>query len=377
MLTVKEVQNAKPGRHSDGSGLYLNVSPTGKKTWILRHSRDKKVTEASLGSAEFIGLSEARAKAFEFRKSLATGIVTPKRVTFEALARETLLNRLHSFKHPHVVSATYERHLRHASPLMGLDPAAISIDQVAAVLRPIWQSKPQTADRVRSLIEQTLDVAIVRGLRVTPNAARYRGTLSHVLGRRVTLSRGHQRALPYDQVPSLMRRLEAESGVVARALRFTILCALRKGEVLALKWEHVAGDVLTIPASLTKMKREFKVPLSSAALAVIEEQKNANFAFLAEGFVFPSPRRDGQPLAPNVFNELLRRLKVDAAPHGFRSSFRDYAGDCTDFPREVAEAALAHTLGGVEGAYRRGNAFAKRAELMAQWGSFCDGPQHS
>jgi integrase len=367
-LTARQIENAKgPKRLIDGDGLTLAISPTGKKRFLIRFSRQGKVNEKALGLYPYMSLAEARTAAFDFKRNLKTGIATPRRVTFEALARETVLNRLESYKHPQVAADTNERHLRYAKPLCDLDVASISIDQVSALLRPLWIEKSQTADRIRSLIEQVLDVAIVKGLRVTPNSAKYKGTLSHVLGRKVTLPRGHHKALAYSDVPDLMRRLEDEGGVVARALRLTILCALRKSETYNLRWEHVGNDMLVIPSDLMKMRQEFRAPLSSGALAVLDEQRSFG---RATGFVFPSPLRAGQPLSANAINDLLGRLKVDATVHGFRSSARDFAAEMTDAPREVAEAMLAHTVGGVEGAYKRTDFFAKRAVLAQAWSDF-------
>lgn len=370
MLTAKQVQNAKPGRHLDGSGLYLNVSPSGKKTWILRYSRDKRVTESSLGSAEFISLADARAKAFEFRKSLATGVATPKQVTFEALARENLHNRLASYKHPHVMGAAYERHLRHASPLLPLSVASISIDQVVGVLRPLWQSKPQTADRIRGLIEQVLDVAIIKGLRVMPNPARYRGTLSHILGRKATLTRGHQRALPYAEIPQFYRRLEESGGVVNRSLQFLILTGLRKDEVQSLQWsdlsENGSGPILTIPPERMKLKKAHRVPLTPAMIAILDAQRALG---TTSDLVFVSPQTS-KKLSPTTLNEVLRRWGINATPHGMRSCLRDWIANETDFPRDLAEACLAHAVQGVESAYRRSDMIDRRRAIMMAWNKF-------
>jgi integrase len=366
-LTARQVATAKgPKRLGDGDNLYLEISPTGSKRWLVRYSRCAgRVTEKTLGSASFLSLADARTAAYDFRRNLTLGVTAPKHVTFGALANELLIAK--GAREKPKTTQLKLKFLSYCEPILNRDISRVRLEDVVAVLAPLWNTKPASADRCRAIMETTFDAARIKGLRSGENPARWRGNLSHVLSRRPILPRGHQRALPYAAVPDLMRRLEDEGGVVARALRLTILCALRKGEVLELRWGHVEGSMLVIPAENTKMRREFRVPLSSGALAVLEEQR----AFGANGFIFPSPLRANRPLSATAFNEILRRLKIDGTPHGIaRSSFRDWAGDCTTHDRDTAEQALAHSLGGVEGAYRRGDAFEKRKRLMEDWSIF-------
>lgn len=375
MLTAKQVQNAKRGRHLDAKGLYLEVSPSGSKRWLLRYSRPsgRGVTEAALGSVEFVSLAQARERAFDFRRRLASGLapIAPRRTSFGQVASDVAAMKASALKHP---ARTYNQ-LRYTSPLADRDVASITVDDVLSILQPIWTTKPAVAERVRSLIEATLDAAKIRGLRSNDNPARWRGTLALVLPRRLTLSRGHFTALPYDQIRGLMTALAQDQGVASRAFRFTVLCALRKGETTNLRWSDIStngeGPVLTIPADRTKQAREHRVPLSSGALALIEEQR----ALRDEGdLIFPSPIKIGVPMQPGAFNDLLARMGYKATPHGVaRSSFRDWIADCTEFPRDLAEMCLGHVVSGVEGAYRRSDMLERRRAIMQAWSNFIVG----
>ena len=375
MLTAKQVQNAKRGRHLDAKGLYLEVSPTGSKRWLLRYSRPsgRGVTESALGSVEFVTLAQAREKAFDFRRSLASGLapIAPRRTSFGQVANDVAAMKAATLKQP---ARTYNQ-LRYTSPLADRDVASITVDDVLSILQPIWTTKPAVAERVRSLIEATLDAAKIRGLRSNDNPARWRGTLALVLPRRVTLSRGHFAALPYDEIKGLMTALDQDQGLVSRAFRFTVLCALRKGETMGLRWSDIStngdGAVLTIPADRTKQAREHRVPLSTGALALIAQQR----ALRDEGdLIFPSPIKIGVPMHPGAFNDLLARLGYKATPHGVaRSSFRDWIADCTEFPRDLAEMCLGHVVSGVEGAYRRSDMLERRRAIMQAWSNFIVG----
>lgn len=384
MLTARFIATAPTGRHLDSRGLYLEVSSTGRKRYVLRYTRDKRVSEAALGSAEFVTLAQARERAFDFRRKIANGETTrvPQLVTFGALAAEVLAQRSQSFKQGASTFAGWERRLRYTKPISDRSVGSIELADVLAILKPIWTSKPTMANGVRATIEAVLDAAKVKGLRSGDNPAKWRETLSYLLPTQRSLVRGHNEAMAYAEVAAFMRRLEAEGSVISRSLRLTILCALRKNETAGLVWSNIQGDVLVIPAERMKTKREHRVPLSSGALAVLEEQSEifstTRSARNEDGFIFPSPIHAGRPLHLNAFNNLMKRLGAGSAtPHGFRSSFRDFCGDETDFPREIAEAALAHVVGGVEGSYRRGDALEKRKALMQAWSNFiCQSCEH-
>jgi integrase len=259
----------------------------------------------------------------------------------------------------------------YAHPVMGaLLVRDVELQHVMAVLEPIWQAKTETASRVRGRIEQVLDWATARGFREGPNPARWRGHLDKLLPAPAKVTRvEHHDALPVDQAPSFMARLCAAPGIGARALEFAILTAARSGEVRGTTWDEIDLDaaVWTVPADRMKAGREHRVPLSPAALALLRSLPR----WPDNPLVFAAPR--GGVLSDMTLAAVLRRMKVAAVPHGFRSTFRDWAAERTHFPREVAEMALAHAIGDkVEAAYRRGDLFDKRRRLMDDWAVFLD-----
>jgi integrase len=371
MLTVKFIATAPPGRHLDHRGLYLEVSATGRKRWVLRYSRDKRVTEASLGSVEFVGLAQAREKAFDFRRKLTNGetpATSKVRITFGHVAGDVLAAKVARFKRGSSSESTWHRCLHYLAPLSDRDCQSISVDDVTAILKPLHVAKPSMAERVRSSLEAILDAAKVRGLRTGDNPAKWKETLSHLLPRRQFLSRGHNAAMPYTEVPAFMRRLEQETSVVSLAFRFTILCALRKNETSNLKYSDISNDILIIPPERMKQKREHRVPLCAPALAIIAEQRALGDA---SELIFPSHNSRLQPLGRNCFNDCLARYGLDFTPHGFRSSFSDWAHDQTEHSVETIEGALAHLVGNaVSRSYRRGDNLDRRRALMNDWAIF-------
>jgi integrase len=260
----------------------------------------------------------------------------------------------------------------YAAPLRNLPVDAIDTAAVLSVLKPIWQAKPETASRFRCRIEQVLDAAKAKGHRTGENPARWRGHLDKLLAKRQTLTRGHHAAMAYADVPAFLARLrERQAGSVsALALEFTILTAARSGEALGMRWDEVdeTAKVWTVPPARMKAAREHRVPLSARALDLLGEAKRARTG----DFVFPGSRA-GRPLSVMAMEMVLRRMGLDnVTVHGFRSAFRDWAGNETHFPREVAEAALAHVIGdAAERAYRRGDALEKRRALMEAWTNYC------
>ena len=235
------------------------------------------------------------------------------------------------------------------------------------MLEPIWREVPETASRLRGRIETVLDSAKARGYRQGENPARWRGHLAQILPARTKLSRGHHKAMPYDAIPAFVEQLQGREAVAALALEFVILTAARTGEVIAAEWSEVdlAKAVWTVPAERMKAGKEHRVPLSPRALAILEETKQ-----LGGKYLFPGAQR--AKLSGMAMAMLLRRMKQDVTVHGFRSAFRDWAAECTGYSHEVAEMALAHTIGNaVERAYRRGDLFDKRRRLMADWATYC------
>lgn len=250
----------------------------------------------------------------------------------------------------------------------------VSTDNIVAILRPIWLTKSETASRLRGRIEQVLSAAKALGLRSGDNPALWRGHLDVLLPKRPKLTRGHHKAKPYAEVPALMERLGKLTGISTFALRFTILTAARSGEVLGATWREIdlEAAVWTVPKQRMKMGREHRVPLSPAAVEVlgsVEPLRPENDD--GSAFVFPG-QKPGRPFSVMALTMVMRRLKVDATVHGFRSAFRDWCAEETNHSREVAEQALAHVVGdATERAYRRGDALEKRRALMAEWAAFC------
>jgi integrase len=259
----------------------------------------------------------------------------------------------------------------YAAPLWDKPVDTILTDDVLAVLRPIWTTKPETASRVRGRIEKVLDAAKAKGYRQGENPARWRGHLDHLLPKQSKLKRGHHAAMPYEHVAAFVGRLRESDSLAAQALELTILTAARSGEILGMRWAEVDLEkrIWTLPPNRMKAGREHRVPLSERAVAILRQ-----LAEIRTGdFVFPGQAR-GKPLSNMAMEMMLRRMKADSVTtHGFRSSFRDWAGNETHFPREVVETALAHVIGDkAEQAYRRSDALEKRRALMETWAGYCE-----
>jgi integrase len=250
----------------------------------------------------------------------------------------------------------------------------IDTNAVMLILNPIWSKVPETAYRLRGRIERVLDYAKVKGFREVENPARWRGHLDKLLPKRAKLSRGHHAAMRFEEVPGFVVALRESKGVGALALEFTILTAARTGETLNARWSEIDFEkaVWTVPAARMKAGKEHRVPLSPRALAILNQLHE-----LATGELIFFGRADDQPLSSMAMIMMLRRLdQSDVTVHGFRSAFRDWAAECTPFPNEVCEAALAHVINNkAEAAYRRGDLFEKRRKLMDEWGAYCEGSQ--
>jgi integrase len=259
---------------------------------------------------------------------------------------------------------------QYAKPLRPKPVDAITTEDVLTCLKPIWQAKAETASRVRGRIERVLDAAAARGLRSRDNPARWRGHLSALLPKRQRLTRGHHAAMPFSEVPEFLARVRDMDGFGARGLEFLILTATRTGEVIGARWDEIdlSEKVWTVPASRMKAAREHRVPLTGRAIKILKGMA----AVRTSEFVFPGLRRD-RSLSNMAMRMTARRAGITQTVHGFRSAFRDWAGERTNFPREIAEAALAHVVGdATERAYRRGDALEKRRALMEAWAQFCE-----
>lgn len=381
--------------YSDGAGLYLQVTGTGAKSWIYRFSLRGKPREMGLGSLKAVSLAGARVEAERCRGLRQKGVDPiearradraqaaldeAKAITFkEAAERYIAAHRAgwKADKHALLWESTLKTY---AYPTMGkISVQAIDAALVLKVLEAIWKSKPETAGRVRGRIEAILDWAKSRGLRQGENPARWRGHLQYQLPARSKVRRvKHHPALPYAELPEFMATLREEVGISARALEFAILTAARTGEIIgATRAEaNVADKLWIVPGFRMKAGKEHRVPLSSQALAILKRvmaPENGDHAY-----IFPTPKR-GKPLSNMAMASVLRRMdRRDITVHGFRSTFRDWAAECTDYQSEVVEMALAHVVGNkVEAAYRRGDLFEKRRQLMAEWASYCSTPKNA
>ncbi|MFK5598327.1 tyrosine-type recombinase/integrase [Methylobacterium sp. HMF5984] len=374
-----------PGMYGDGGGLWLQVSGKGAKSWIYRFTLGGKARAMGLGSANTFSLAEARDKARDCRKLTAEGldpieirsgrrqdaaVEAARAITFRTCAASYIEAHRAGWrnnKHAAQWTATLEAY---ANPTFGdLPVQAVDTGLVMQALEPIWSAKPETATRVRGRIESVLDWATARSYRRGENPARWKGHLQNLLPKRSKVQRvEHHPALPFAELPAFMRLLERQPGIASKLMAFTILTAARTGEALGVRWCEIdmEAGIWIVPAERMKGGAEHRVPLSAAALAVLVQMRGLN-----ETFVFPSGRRS-KPLSNTVMLMLLRRMgRTDLTVHGFRSSFRDWASETTHFPSEVVEMALAHTVKSkVERAYRRGDLFEKRRDLMNAWAEF-------
>jgi integrase len=377
--------------YPDGGGLYLRVTEDGNKNWVYRFMLNGRPRWMGLGPLALYGLQEARQKAVDARRLRHEGIdpietrravrarerlETAKAMTFSQCAEAYLTAHRAGWRNAKHAAQWEATLATYAEPIVGALPVQeIDTALVMKVLEPVWTEKPETASRLRGRIEAILNWARVRGYRSGENPARWRGHLDHLLPARSKVRKvEHHAALPYAALPRFLVSLRQEEGIAARALEFAILTAARTGEVLGARLDEIdtTETVWTIPADRMKAHKEHRIPLSARALEILDEVKQADGEPL---YIFPGAKL-GKPLSNMAFLMLLRRMKRDdLTAHGFRSSFRDWAAERTNFPSEVAEMALAHTISGkVEAAYRRGDLFEKRRKLMDAWAQFCAAP---
>lgn len=385
-LSARTVQTlAEPGRHADGDGLYLVIDDGGGKRWVYLFRLAGRRREMGLGPLRTVSLAQARDLAAKARTLASQGVdpvearqattlvVEPELVrrvpTFGEVAEAFMDERAGGWRNAKHRQQWRNTLTTYAANLWGKAVDEIDTPDVLAALRPIWREKPETATRVRGRVERILDAAKVEGHREGENPARWRGHLEHALPKAGKLTRGHHPALPYAEVPAFVAALRSRVADSARALEFIILTAARSGEVRGMRANEVDMEaaVWSVPAERMKAGRPHRVPLPRAALDLLAPRLSA---IGPTDYVFTNRR--GGMLSDMVFEALYRRAKIEGiTTHGFRSSFRDWAGDETEFPREVIEAALAHLVGDeVELAYRRGDALEKRRQLMDLWASF-------
>ena len=395
-LSALQVKNlSKPGLYGDGGGLTLQITARGSKSWLFRYMVACKPYAMGLGPTHTVTLAEARQKALNARKLLIDGInplvekrqneitdalASAKMMTFDQCATAYILAQKAGWKNAKHAAQWTNTLNTYASPVFGHLPVAeVDTGLVVKCLTPIWESKTETASRVRGRIESVLGWATTSGYRTGENPARWKGHLQNLLATINKSSRTkHHPSLPWQRIGAFMSALRVREGVSARAVEFAVLTACRSGEVRGARWAEfdTAGKVWTIPAERMKAEREHEVPLSDAAIALLESIPKVS------DFVFAGTQ--GQSLSDMSLTTVIRRMNDDDKPvwtdpngkritvHGFRSSFRMWAAEATNYPREVAEHALAHRLpDAVERAYQRGSQFAKRAALMTEWSVYC------
>jgi integrase len=410
-LVAVGLDKKPPGMHADGGGLYLHVSKSGGRSWILRYMLDGRAREMGLGPLALVPLKQARELAIENRRRVRLDGKDPiderratrakakldvaNGITFKACAHRYIAahragwkNDKHAAQWPSTLE-TYVYPICGALPVQAIDTGLVMqvLEQQIDGGRgkkpvSLWLGRPETASRVRARIESVLDYAKVRGWRTGDNSAVWRGHLDKMLlapskakraKRRATGRGEHHAALPYDEIAPFMAALRGRAAISARALEFTILTAKRTEEVIGGRWKEIDGDLWTIPAGRMKGEREHRVSLSAAALTVLEAMRDLGGE--GDDFVFPGPRA-GRPLSNMAMLTLLqKRMQLPQfTVHGFRSTFRDWAAECTAFPAEVAEMALAHVVDDkTEAAYRRDDLLEKRRRLMEAWSAFCAG----
>lgn len=371
----------------DGGGLYLQITATGAKSWYFRYTLDGRAREMGLGGLTSITLKKARQLAAEARELKAQAIdplehkraqraarivQAAKAVPFEAEAESYIKAYQSGWKNPDKAAGQWRQSLRdYAYPTIGaVSVGDVDTHMVVKLLEPIWSTKTETASRVRGRIEKILDRAAIKGHRSGPNPARWRGHLDAVFPARSKVAPvQHHPALPYPQIPAFMAELRRQNGTAARALEVVILCVLRTADVIEGVRREVdrTAKIWTLPKARTKT-RELKVPLVPRALDLLPiSHPGGGDLYLFEG------DKPGEPLSNNAMLALLERMgRSDITVHGFRSTFKDWASDMTDFADMVSEMALAHAVGDqTEEAYRRGDLFQKRRRLMEAWADYC------
>lgn len=388
MLTTGQIKYAKPGLHADGGGLYLSVKPSGSKSWILRYQVNGQRHKFGLGSYERVSPQEARIAAQNALTAAKAGFDPIKKkhaakeaaiakahgesratVTFSKVAAEYIEAKRDGWKNLKHREQWVNTLATYAEPVIGhMAPADITKDEILKILKPIWVKKHETASRIRGRIEAIMDYAAFHELTDRANPARFKGFLDNALAApKKVAKRKNFAAMPHDKVPAFLTALAQIPGASARCLEFTILTACRSGEALGARWSEIDMDakLWTIPASRMKAERIHRVPLSDAAIKVLETQQGQHKELVFIGRVSKKAMTD------MALTMVMRRHHPGYTTHGFRSSFKDWVSEKTDYANEVSEMALAHKVSNkVEAAYRRGDMFEKRINLMDDWAAY-------
>lgn len=376
-----------PGMYPDGLGLYLQVSKWQTKSWLFRYSQNYRLRSLGLGACHTITLTEARKRAKQARQQLLDGLdpidtkhekrqtalaARARMMTFDQCAAAYIEAHRHGWKNPKHADQWTNTVNTYASPTIGgLAVSEVDTALVMKVLQPIWATKTETATRVRGRIESILGWATVSGYRTGDNPARWRDHLDNLLPKRSKVKKvEHHPALPYAEMGVFTRDLRKQDGVAPLALEFTILTIARTGEVIGARPGEfdLRGKMWTVPPERMKSGKEHRVPLCDRAVAIVKD-----LIKLGGDYVFPG-LKPKKPLSNMAMLSVLKRMgRGDLTVHGFRSTFRDWAAEQTAYPHEMAEMALAHTIGDkVEAAYRRGDLFKKRVRMMQDWQKHCD-----
>lgn len=375
------------GMHAVGgvSGLYLQVLPTGGRTWVLRTTVGGRRRDMGLGGFPDVTLAMARDKARQARQQVEQGIdpIEARRGLRSALKANTAAARTFrecsvayidamapEWRNPKHLQQWTNTLAQYADPVIGeMLVRDVQLAHVMRIIEPIWRTKTETAKRLRGRLEAVLDWATVRGYRTGDNPARWRGHLDKLLpAPNKVAKREHHEAVPIDDLAGFLAGLRAKPGLGARALEFLILTAARSGEVRGARWDEINLQKAEwlVPGERMKAGKDHRVPLSAPAVKLLQALPRIEGSDL----VFPSAR--GRALSDMTLTKVMRDMGLDAVPHGFRSTFRDWTSERTNYPRDVAEMALAHTIGDkVEAAYRRGELFDKRRRMMSDWAAFC------
>lgn len=391
-LSATSVANAKDGLHSDGHGLYLKVNKVkGTKAWVYRFQLNKNRREMGMGSASLITLKDARDQLLELRKSVRNGVdpIELRKHALEAKKAQvensiTFIEAANRYIAQHEAGLSNKAHAKqwpntmrdYAFPIIGSKSvSSLCLKDILAVLTPIWGSKTETATRVRARVEKIIDWCTALGYRSGENPARWSLLATQLPSPKKLKNVQHHKALEYTSINSLVDGLRKQSGTSALALEFLIQTASRTAEVLGATWDEVdiAGKTWTIPAGRMKARKEHRVALNTRSIELLKKLKQQPSASI---YIFPNPE-SLKPLSNVAMAKALKKLNTDATVHGFRSCFKDWAAEQTSHPNIVSEMALAHAIGGVEGAYRRGDLLAKRAVLMKDWGQYIEFKQTS
>lgn len=386
-LNPRKAATAGPGRHEDGGGLRLVVSKAGTRKWVFRYTFNGKRREMGLGPFPDVGLADARGFAHGARLEVRAGrdpiearnAQTRAIPTFTECAARFIRSHRHGWRNRKHARQWVSTLKTYARPVIGSKKVdTITTEDILTILSSVWKTKTETAKRVQGRIENILDFAAAQGLREAPNPARWRGHLNQLLPRPARVRKVvHHPAMPYLAVPGFLSDLSTREGISPRALAFLILTATRTGETLGATWDEIdlAAALWTIPAERMKARREHRVPLSPQVMSIVNEIPR----YAGNPHVFPGARR-GRPLSGMSLLQVMRGMgygaggdKGDFVPHGFRSSFRDWAGEVSSFPSDVCEAALAHVISDkTVAAYHRGDMFEKRRRLMDSWAGYLD-----